>query len=113
MKAIYKSKLKKWNRDKGCGFVWHEPDKEDIFVHVSEFRHMPRKPVVGDILFYQVNVSEKGKTQAINIGLNKPAPEGRPETKFTQALRKFYKVASFVLLFVGIAFLYRWVTASL
>ncbi|MDD2725297.1 MAG: DUF3465 domain-containing protein [Methylovulum sp.] len=66
MNDIISGKLKRWNDEKGFGFVQSENQKNDIFIHISAFKNMPRRPIVGDVIYYQIHVGDDGKTKAIN-----------------------------------------------
>ena len=64
--VIEKGKLVRWIDDKGFGFIKPENGKEDIFIHISALRGMSRKPVIGDVIHYQISFDAKGKTRAVN-----------------------------------------------
>lgn len=59
-------RLVRWNDDKGFGFI--KPDAQDgndVFIHISELKHMARKPRIGDIIMYQTQHQSDGKVRAI------------------------------------------------
>jgi cold shock CspA family protein/uncharacterized protein YxeA len=60
-----KGKLQRWNDDRGFGFVISEDGKDDVFLHISDVKNASRRPVVGDIVIYQLVIGD-GKTQAVN-----------------------------------------------
>lgn len=67
---IVKGTLVRWKDDKGFGFI--EPETgpgtdshTDIFIHVSQLRHMSRRPQEGDIIFFQIEHKPGGKLNAI------------------------------------------------
>jgi cold shock CspA family protein len=64
--AIEKGKLVRWFDDKGFGFIRPENGKSDLFIHISALKNMSRKPVIGDIILYEINVDTNGKLRAIN-----------------------------------------------
>ena len=66
MDNLFKGRLERWNDDKGFGFICSDQVKEDVFVHVSAFKSISRRPVVGDVIYYQLHVGDDGKTKAIN-----------------------------------------------
>lgn len=66
MNIIFKGRLERWNEDKGFGFIRPEQAKGDLFIHISALKNMPRRPVVGDVIYYQLHVGDDGKTKAIN-----------------------------------------------
>jgi cold shock CspA family protein len=71
-----KGKLKRWNDDKGFGFVSSGKGGNDIFIHVSALNRMGRRPTVGDVIIYQVHTDNDGKKRAVNAKI-----EGVAEVK--------------------------------
>ena len=61
-----KGNLKRWNDDKGFGFINSDGGKRDIFIHISALKRMSRRPVAGDIITYQVDTDNDGKQRAVN-----------------------------------------------
>lgn len=61
-----KGKLVRWIDDKGFGFIKPESGGADIFIHISALKTMSRPPVVGDLIFYETSLDDKGKLRAIN-----------------------------------------------
>ncbi len=64
--VIEKGKLLRWIDDKGFGFIKPENGKDDVFIHISALRGMSRKPIIGDVIHYQIGFDAKGKTRAVN-----------------------------------------------
>lgn len=60
----YKGQLVRWNDDKGFGFIKVLASGEDVFIHITALKGMPRRPVVGDIIYFQEEQGEDGKTRA-------------------------------------------------
>ncbi len=60
----FKGELVRWNDDRGFGFIKILPSKKDIFIHITALKDMPRRPVVGDIIYFQVERGEDGKSRA-------------------------------------------------
>ncbi len=56
--------LIKWDNEKGYGFIRPHNEKEDIFVHVKSFPPSQRRPKIGDVLTYDVDVDEKKRYYA-------------------------------------------------
>ncbi|MBE7214174.1 excalibur calcium-binding domain-containing protein [Shewanella benthica] len=62
--------LVRWKNDKGFGFI--EPETangKDVFIHISELKHMARKPMVGDSIEYRAQQQADGKIKAINASI--------------------------------------------
>ncbi|RTR32761.1 DUF3465 domain-containing protein [Shewanella atlantica] len=67
---IVKGTLVRWKDDKGFGFI--EPETAsgtdshtDVFIHVSQLRHMSRRPQEGDTIFFQIEHKPGGKLNAV------------------------------------------------
>jgi cold shock CspA family protein len=84
-----KGTLSKWIDDKGFGFLTPENGKKEIFVHISAFdRNIPRRPIVGDTIFYYVKIDEKGKSKAYDAVIEGAAPIVK---KAPSPPKKYYK----------------------
>lgn len=60
----FKGELVRWNDDKGFGFIKILSSQEEFFIHITALKGMPRRPVVGDIIYFQVERGEDGKARA-------------------------------------------------
>jgi len=63
---LYKGQLKRWNEDKGFGFINSKTGMPDVFIHISALKEMSRRPVVGDIIYYEIHTDNEGKNRAVN-----------------------------------------------
>lgn len=70
MHNIFKGKLKRWNDDKGFGFIIPENGNNEIFIHISALKNMSRRPVAGDVILYQLHIGNDGKSKAINAKID-------------------------------------------
>ena len=99
-----KGRIKRWNDDKGFGFISSESRKRDVFIHISALKTMSRRPIVGDIILYQIHTDNSGKNRAVNARIEgvvaiKPRV---PRTKSTKN-NLFYPLFLLVLfVFVGL-----------
>jgi len=59
-------KLVRWNDQKGFGFIKPIQGGRDIFIHITALKGMPRKPIIGDTIIYQVHTDNDGKQRAVN-----------------------------------------------
>ena len=66
MSVIYRGRLERWKEDKGFGFIRPEHSQVDVFIHISALSNSPRRPVVGDMIYYQLHVADDGKIKAVN-----------------------------------------------
>ncbi|WP_443019973.1 DUF3465 domain-containing protein [Shewanella sp. KX20019] len=63
---INKGQLIRWNDSKGYGFirVANTQADNDVFIHMSALQHMVRRPLVGDVLYFQIETQADGKQRA-------------------------------------------------
>jgi len=64
--SVYKGKMTVWKDDKGFGFIEPENGTQNVFIHVSALKKMPRRPVAGDIILYQISADKQGKLKAVD-----------------------------------------------
>ena len=65
-KTMIKGVLKTWKEDRGFGFICPDDGGKDIFIHISALKGTSRRPVAGDIIYYQVARDNQGKYKAVN-----------------------------------------------
>jgi cold shock CspA family protein len=65
-KTQIKGVLKTWKEDRGFGFISPEDGGKDIFIHISALKGMSRRPVTGDVIYYQSARDNQGKFKAVN-----------------------------------------------
>ncbi|MDD5577938.1 MAG: cold shock domain-containing protein [Methylobacter sp.] len=65
-KIMHKGMLKTWKEDRGFGFIKPDNGGKDIFIHISSLKGVNRRPVTGDIIYYQTAKDSGGKFKAIN-----------------------------------------------
>ena len=108
---IIKGRLKRWNRDKGFGFINSENEKRDIFIHISALKNMDRLPVVGDVIYYQIDLDKSGRKRAVNAKIEGVASAKVPtQPKLEEPLKKnrwFVRLLALVFLIAVGLFLYK------
>jgi len=62
-----KGTLVRWFDNKGFGFIKPEQGRGDVFIHISALKGMSCKPIVGDIIHYEISTDDNGKARAVNV----------------------------------------------
>lgn len=74
-----KGQLMVWKDDRGFGFIKPDDGGQEIFLHITAFNDVNRRPQVGDVIHYQLAVGENGKVRACNAFIegatSQPAPK--------------------------------------
>jgi cold shock protein len=65
-KKMVKGVLKTWKEDRGFGFIKPDDGGKDIFIHISALKGVSRRPITGDVIYYQIAKDNRGKYKAIN-----------------------------------------------
>jgi len=85
-------RVKKWNDQKGFGFVQPENSTEEIFFHISALQRSARRPDVDDQLLFNVVVDEKGRRKAVDVSIDGVksafAERGSGKADFSRRQRK-------------------------
>lgn len=88
-----KGTLIRWKDDKGFGFI--KPtmsiDKTEVFIHISELKHMARKPKVGDEILYLREQQPDGKVKAIKASIEGVAVIASTKHVRTNSSNQAYK----------------------
>ena len=63
----YLGRLQEWNDDKGFGFVTPNGGGTRAFVHIKAFERATRRPVMGDLVSYELTSDAKGRHNAAKI----------------------------------------------
>ncbi|MFT3962239.1 cold shock domain-containing protein [Propionivibrio sp.] len=74
--------LKKWNEDRGFGFIASVQGGPEIFVHVSAFPRDGQRPRIGERLSFEIETDNNGKQRAIHLvcldrQVRRQNPQGR------------------------------------
>lgn len=100
-----KGVLKTWKADKGFGFIKPENGGQDIFIHISSLKRVGRRPVRGDVIYYQIAKDNQGKYKAVNAaieGMEEPDKKKGGDLKINKWLRVI--IGLLILVAVGIFF---------
>ena len=64
--ALHKGQLIKWKDDRGFGFIQPDDGSQEVFLHITAFKDVNRRPQTGDFICYQLTTSKDGKVRACN-----------------------------------------------
>lgn len=108
----HEGKLVRWNEERGFGFIQSENRGKDIFLHISSLKNMSRHPVVGDIIFYRIQVEKDGKLKAVDAKIQGvpfvlPAKRGNDRRKGQSSFSYSYVPIFLVLIAVAAYFAYQ------
>lgn len=67
METRFNGTLKKWNAERGFGFVVAEHGDQELFMHVSAFPRDGRKPAVGERLTFEIELGKDGRKRAVRV----------------------------------------------
>ena len=67
METRFNGTLKKWNAERGFGFVVAEHGDQELFVHVSAFPRDGRTPAVGERLTFELEQDKEGRKRAVRV----------------------------------------------
>ncbi|QCB46287.1 excalibur calcium-binding domain-containing protein [Hydrogenophaga sp. PAMC20947] len=73
--------LKKWNVERGFGFLVAEHGDQELFVHVSAFPRDGRPPTVGEALTFEIELDRDQRKRAVRLqrpGAKRAARAARP-----------------------------------
>lgn len=70
--------LKKWNADRGFGFVVAEHAEQEIFVHVSAFPRDGQPPGTGEKLSFEIELDREGRKRAVRVYRQAAMPSRAP-----------------------------------
>jgi len=59
--------LKKWNDERGFGFIAPMQGAQEIFVHISAFPRDGSRPMLEELLSFEIELSDEGKKRAIRV----------------------------------------------
>jgi cold shock CspA family protein len=73
-RKLERGTLKRWDDQRGFGFIAAE-GRRDVFVHISAFKGISRRPAVGDVIVYQIGTDRVGRVNAVHAvveGVDQP-----------------------------------------
>ena len=108
----YTGVLKKWNSERGFGFIEADDGGQEIFAHISAFARNSPPPTVGERLSFEVEPDRNGKRSAVRV--RRPGEEAakaaprqlrRSEARASSKSGRFMGALIGLLLVGGVAWL--------
>ncbi|NOT13944.1 MAG: cold shock domain-containing protein [Methylococcaceae bacterium] len=100
-----KGVLKTWKADRGFGFIKPDDGGQDIFIHISSLKKVSRRPVRGDVIYYEIAKDNHGKLKAVNATIEGAGLSNKKFGKFSK-INKWLIATVIGLLVVGIIVIY-------
>ena len=63
----YKGKITNWKDDQGFGFIAPNGGGKEVFVHIKSFANRQRRPVVNEIVTYELEADADGRALAKSV----------------------------------------------
>ena len=76
----YDGSLKKWNTERGFGFIVADDGGQELFAHISAFARDGQLPTVGERLSFEVEPDRDGKKRAVRVRRAGVVPGARVDT---------------------------------
>ncbi|MBN4002257.1 DUF1294 domain-containing protein [Nostoc sp. LPT] len=100
--ALHKGQLIKWKDDRGFGFIQPDDGSQEVFLHITAFKDVNRRPQVGDFICYQLTASKDGKVRACNASIeevkSKSLSSAAPKKSISRTVDKSLSLALNTLL---------------
>lgn len=101
-KTTIKGVLKTWKEDRGFGFISPDGGGKDIFIHISALKGASRRPLTGDVIYYQVAKDNSGKLKAVNASIDGvPMRENQASNRINIGKQTWFAVAAAVVAIVA------------
>lgn len=101
-----KGKLKRWNEEKGFGFIGLEHQSKDIFIHISSLKKMSRRPFNGDIIIFEIHVDSNGKKRAVNCQIQGVAKKTQHKNRYKKQEKNYESLLYPVVFLMITIFIY-------
>ncbi|BAY23006.1 cold-shock DNA-binding domain protein [Calothrix sp. NIES-2100] len=89
MKPVFsKGQIIRWIDNRGFGFIQPSDGSQEVFIHISGFKDVNRRPQVGNLIHYQLTVDKNGKVSACNASIQGVTSTPIPKSSSSSALRK-------------------------
>ncbi len=99
-------KIIDWKDDRGFGFILLENSNRHVFIHINSFLHGHRRPVLNDLVSFELTTDSTGRVQASRVkfvskgAVSLPTSESDQIDLFFLAASAFFTVLA-VLVYLG------------
>ncbi|MCL1077040.1 hypothetical protein D5R81_03925 [Parashewanella spongiae] len=104
---MYQGILKSWNDERGFGFIYSSSFNSNTFIHISALKHMSRKPVIGDVIHFDVETQSDGKQRAVHCRIEGVAKKAQRKRKTHRKKSSFMSKLVIIALLAGGVYLYQ------
>jgi len=98
-----KGVLKTWKEDRGFGFIKPDDGGKDIFIHISALKGVSRRPITGDVIYYQIAKDNRGKYKAVNAQIEGISKEEDKSGDTRSSKKRIIAIAVGLLIIIAIA----------
>lgn len=79
----HQGRISNWKGEQGFGFIAPHDRSAPVFVHIKDFSDRRRRPLLGDIVTYEVRPDDRGRLQATDVALadHRSAGPGRASAR--------------------------------
>lgn len=93
----YQGRVTRWNDERGFGFITPNGSRNLVFLHVSAFAERPRRPVMDELVNYELSDDQIGRPRAENVTFAADETGGAGDSSRTWA-----RIAAVVLLLAAV-----------
>jgi uncharacterized membrane protein YsdA (DUF1294 family)/cold shock CspA family protein len=102
--------VKTWNDDRGFGFIESVQGGQEVFVHIKAFAPGSRRPQIGQLVIYEVELGQSGKKRAKNVHHFESAQVSRSATSERSARSgwaSYLAIPVFLIVYLAVALVWR------
>lgn len=98
-------RLKSWNDERGFGFIETHQGGQEIFAHIKAFPAGTGRPVVGQLVSFEVELNADGKKRAKKIRPIAPARSMKkvPDSPAQWGTASYFTLPAFFVLYAGVS----------
>ena len=105
----FEGTLKRWNDDRGFGFIEPTQGGQEIFVHIKAFGRRAARPQAQQLLSFEIEVGPQGK-RAKNVEFVRRVPartKARRESPVQWGTATLFAIPGFATVFVAVGIMWK------